>query len=471
MTYVRAACAATWMGVVASLMATAGCSSDLSGSQTDVTTLEQALADDDEGVSGWDGQVVVDWDAYCIKAVADHAATIGIPLRTRHCAMMHIAMFDAVNSFKKKYEPYIAYFPVKDGASKHAAALSAAYNFLLSTFPDEQAYLDPLYQAGLAKLSGKPKKIDAGVALGKAASDAIIANRADDNYFASLPWGPANPYWTPATGPGVWVKTLPLFLPFTTPHLGLARPFSVPSGSTFRAPPPYALNSPEYVADYAEVKEVGSKTSATRTADQTQAGIFWQELGNALLNVATSQVAVKTQKSLLKTARDFALVNIAMADAGITCFDSKAFYATSVGYTTWRPITFIRAADDTNPDTVQDPTWLPLISTPPHPDYPSGHACASGAGATTLATLFPNGTMGGIDLKSSFVPGAVRHFDTFEAIAAEVDMARIWGGIHTRHADEQGHVIGQNVAGYVLANSLKKVDHGHHHGDNEDCDD
>jgi hypothetical protein len=205
------------------------------------------------------------------------------------------------------------------------------------------------------------------------------------------------------------------------------------------------LTSDQYAADVNEVKEIGSKSSATRTADQTQIAVFWTGNAPAYWNRAATAISDQRHLTLSENARLLALLNVGMADAQIACWDAK--YA----YVFWRPINAIRLANtDDNPNTIEDPSWTPLIVTPNFPEYPSGHASVSNAAATVLVAYFGNNAA--FTLTSEVLPGVIRSYNSFTQAAEEAFNARIYGGIHFRAACRDAQLQGIQIGGFVMAN-------------------
>jgi hypothetical protein len=228
------------------------------------------------------------------------------------------------------------------------------------------------------------------------------------------------------------------------------------SPSQFRPSGPPALTSDQYAADVNEVKEIGSIGSPTRTADQTQVAVFWNGNTPAYWNRVATTVAVERHTTLSENARLLALLNVAMADAVISCWDAKYTYVF------WRPITAIRlASTDGNPATTEDPAWTPLLVTPNFPEYPSGHATVSPAAAVVLGTYFGNDAE--FALTSETLPGVVRTYASFTQAADEAFDARIYGGIHFRSACRDGQALGTEVGSFVMANVAQSA-HGNRKG-------
>ncbi len=322
--------------------------------------------------------MVLQWN----DILRDAVRTAGTPATcgSRIMAITQAAVYDSVNALDRTHEVYLVDALAHPQASREAAVAAAAHRALVTFYPAQAAALDAKLTASLATIpDGKAE--DDGVALGRSVADQILALRQNDGSGVVLP-----PYLG-GTEPGEWRPTPPANSPGLAPHWPDVTPFAMTSGDQFRPAAPPALDSAEYTAAFNEVKELGSATSATRTADQTAMAQFWNN-GAAPgspghLNLLAQIVAEQQGNTLEENARLFAALNIAMADAVISCWDAK------YEYNFWRPVTGIReAADDGNPDTAADAAWTPLISTPAHPSYISGHSTVSGAAAAVLADFF-----------------------------------------------------------------------------------
>ena len=358
-------------------------------------------------------------------------------------AMVQGAVYDAVNAISGGYQPYLVQ-PAADGSeSRAAAAASAAHDVLAALFPTQEATLDAQLATSLAVVPDGAAK-SAGVAIGQSAAAAMIAARANDGRF-----GPS--IAVPGSEPGQWRPAPPVFAIDPASWVANVKPFLLPSGDLFRSDGPNALTSADYAADFNEIKSLGSSTSTTRTADETDAAIWWQDHGAALYNRILRNVAASQQLDISDAARLLAMTDLAGADAMISCWNDKYYWDF------WRPITAIRLADtDGNPATVADPTWTPLLATPAFPDHPSGHSCEAGAIFNTLQAFF------GTD-KISFSAFSnnshtTRSFNRFSDALREVLDARVWGGIHFRTADMQGSVMGMKVSHYLLKRFFAPVD-------------
>ena len=345
-----------------------------------------------------------------------------------HMAMVHGAIYDAVNGIDRSHRPYLVLPAAQPWDSVDAAAATAAYRVLVNILPAQQPALEPLYEASLASVPNGPSK-DGGIAAGDAAAAAMIAARTDDGRF-----GPFR--FTAGSSPGAWRPEVPLFSSDPFAWVAYVRPFLMESGSQFRSDGPNALDSDAYAADFAEVKAIGARNSPTRTADQTEQALYW---AGASWNRIIRTVAANEGLSVAEDARLFALSELAAADANISCWNDKAYWSA------WRPITAIRMADtDGNPATDADPAWEPLLATPPFPEHPSGHACASGAIVATLQDFFGTDKMTFTAFSAG--SGTSRSFTRFSETIKEVIDARVYAGIHFRTADVQGAIIGKKVA-------------------------
>ena len=353
------------------------------------------------------------------------------PVATIHLAMVHGAVYDAVNAIDGRYEGYLLTPRLAQPFdSKEAATAAAAHRVLVSLLPMQQSTLDAQYAASLAAiLDGSAKT--RGIAVGEAAAAAMIAARTDDGRFGAFRFGVGS-------GPGVWRPVLPAFVNDPNAWVKDVRPFLVPSAADFRSKGPLPLTSKAYANDFAEVKEVGSAASTTRTADQTTAARYWAENPPATWSRIFRTLSAQQGVSLAGNARLYAELYMTAADAFIAVWDDKAHYLF------WRPITAIREADtDGNPHTAADPQWLPLIPTPPYPDHPSGHAGLSGSFVATLQDFFGTDEIGWTDTNNA---GLTRSFTRFSQAIDDVVDARVWSGIHFRTADEQGAKIATQVA-------------------------
>ena len=317
--------------------------------------------------------MVLQWNEVMRDTV--RTAATSATYATRIMAITHAAMYDSVNALDRTHEPYLVDVLAHPKASREAAVAAAAHRALIALYPApaQVAVFDAKLAASLATIpDGKAE--DDGVALGQSVADQILALRQNDGSGNVLP-----PYLG-GTAPGQWRPTPSAFAPGREPHWRGVTPFALTSADQFRPDAPPALDSAEYAAAFNEVKELGSATSATRTADQTAMALYWNNgAGTATppghMNLLAQIVAEQQGNTLEENARLFAELNIAMADALISTWDAK------YEYSFWRPVTAIR-------ETPGNATWTPLISTPAHPSYTSAHSTVSGAAAVVLADFF-----------------------------------------------------------------------------------
>jgi hypothetical protein len=395
---------------------------------------------------------VTGWNAIATTAIvttagqSPHASTLSF-------AMVQGAVYDAVNAIDRGHRPYLLAPPAAPSDSKDAAAATAAFRVLVALFPSQLPTLQPHHDASLAALPDGPSK-DGGVAAGEAAAAAMLAARAND--------GRGGPFtFVIGSEPGAWRPTPPGFGLDPNPWVANVSPFLVPSAAMIRSDAPNALTSAAYAQDFDEVKRLGSLTSTTRTADQTEAAIFWQDHGPAVWNRVLQQLSASQGLDIADNARLFAMANLAAADGAIGCWESKYYW------NHWRPITAIReAATDGNPATTADPAWLPLfdpttpqfgppLATPPFPDHPAGHGCVSGATVRTLQRFF--GTDKITFSAFSNRTRTTRSYDRFSEALKEIIDARVWGGIHFRAADVQGAALGRKVSHWLAKHYFQPV--------------
>ena len=389
------------------------------------------------------GNPVLDWNGVILNAV--RTANTAPPLASRNMAMVHAAVYDAVNSIGKKYSPYLVKIDPPAGTSAESATAAAAHRVLVSVYPAQAVKFNDALQSSLAKIPDGKSKND-GIAVGQQVADQIISLRSTDGITKVV-------QYTPKTDPGSWVPTPPALASSLAPQWPDVTPFAMTSGSQFRPSGPPALDSAKYAEEVNFVKEIGKIDSLTRTPDQTAIAKFWSNGGGTFTppghwNQIAEEASTLTGQSLEDSARLFALLNIAEADAAITSWDAK------YKYDLWRPVTAIRQADtDNNPNTTADPLWTPLITTPPFSEYTSGHSTFSGAAEPVMNAVF--GSDFGFADKGDKTVNSLRTFDNFAEAADESGMSRIYGGIHFMSANVDGLSSGRNVGNYVVQNFLK----------------
>jgi hypothetical protein len=413
----------SWLAAVAAaiLLAT------LAGGAATAATPTTMAADDPTVISDWNEIAVTTLLGDTTKQLVEDFLYMGF---------VQAAVYDAVVGVEGRYAPYRFHAHAPHGTSAQAAAVAAAHKVLVTYVPSAQASLDAAYAASLAKLpDGKAKT--RGIAFGTRAADHLIRLRANDGRNAPI-------LFTQPPAPGVWRPTPPGLLPMSAPWMGFVRPLLVRSATQFAPPPPPALTSARYTRDFNEVKALGSLTSTERTEAQTSTAQFFS--GNALVQYNTAlrdQVTVR-DLDIVDAARMFAAIDMSLADAEIS-----VWYAKYVdGF--WRPITAINLADtDGNPATVADPTWVPLLTTPPYPDYPSGYNVVNSTVSHGLEDLFRTRHLR-LTLISTAVPGVQRHYDSGRALRRDVVDARVWLGIHFRFADTASRDLGRRLTAWTL---------------------
>ncbi len=414
--------------------------------------------------AGWASPVlkaddVTDWNQHMLRAGTVGGAS---PLvMSRVAAIVQASVFDAVNGIDRKYAPVHVAPAGPAGASRRAAAVEAAYTALVALFPTQKGTFDARLAVSLTDIASDPHESSSGIASGitwgQTAANGILAWRATDGFT------PAPPPFLGGTSVGEWRPTPPAFAAGAGPQFAYMTPWAINAPSQFRPGGPPALTSDRYTADFNETKTMGSISSTTRSSDQTIYAWFWAAstatyLWNNIADVLIEQDEDDhdfghrhgRRNALLEHARVLALLDIAMADAAIACWEAKYYYVA------WRPVTAIPLADtDGNPATIADPNWAPLFATPNHPEYPSGHSTVSGAAAGVLANFF--GEKRHFTMDNDLMIGVTRSFHSFSQALDEVKNARIFAGIHFRSACDDGQTTGIEVANWVLDNALLPV--------------
>jgi hypothetical protein len=382
---------------------------------------------------------VTEWNQHAAMLAVLPASALAPVQQTRVMAIVQVAVHDAVNGITGEYETYLSPGAAPANASADAAAIAASHRALRTLFSTQTALLDTLYEASL--LSHGLSAFDPGIEYGRAAADAILALRANDNAAQAQ-----FDYIVPGVGaPGVWERLNNAAA--LLPGWGNVNPFVLRSGSQFRPDAPPARDSERYARDYNEIKQIGVQNGSTRTAEQSQIALFWRASPTAIWNPVLNQVVASRDLNLSETARTFALFYLAAADSGIACWDAK------YTYNFWRPMPAIRKGDtDGNAATEFDPAWSPFLPTPPHPEYPSGHSTNSAAMAAILTSSFEDTP--GVPLVVTLT-GITRQWTSFSQAVDEVIDARIYSGIHFRTSDEVGAKLGRQVSQFVLTHALR----------------
>ena len=370
---------------------------------------------------------------------------------SRVVALVSASVFDAVNGIEPRFRPLLVRPDAPYHASQRAAAIQAAYAILLKLYPAQTGTLAARRDASLAALAltEKPQAIAAGVAWGQTVADAIWTTRLTDGFVPAPPpfIGVQGVAGTSAVG--FWRPTPPANAFGATPQIATMTPWVLRRPSQFRLPPPLGLNSPEYAADFNEVRAMGELSSPTRVAQQTELALFWALNTPLAWNRVAAQISAARGLTLTENAHLFALLNLSLSDVLIACWDTKYRYAF------WRPVTAIRAGL-TPADA--DPLWQPLLDslagTPAHPEYPSAHSSLSGAAAFILAAEFGENTA--FTVTSEIRPGS-RAYSSFSDATDEIADARVFGGIHFRTSCVRANRLGRAVADYVSRHAIRAL--------------
>jgi hypothetical protein len=406
------------------------------------------------------GDPVIAWNANAGDA-AVAACFLGgyAPQEARMYAMVQVAVHDALNGVDRRSRPYAVDLQTAPGASPDAAVAAAARDVLVPVLGSLAFFLpadcvdagiasvEADYAAALAAIPDGPAKTQ-GLAVGQDAAAAVLALRASDGFDTAL----VDPNYQEGTAPGEYRYTPGTPFAFA-PGLGDdLTPFVLKDSSQFRPGPPYQLGSQKYAADVNEVQRLGGDdvtTPSARTDEQTEIALFWLESSPLAWNRIARTVSTAQGLDAWQNARLFGLLNLALADGYIGTWDTKYHYRF------WRPVTAIRLADiDGNPATTADPTWTPLVETPPIPDYDSGHAVEGGAAAQVLARFFGTDTISFSNCSYTLPAGqtcadptpTLRHFTRLSQAADENAVSRIYIGFHFRDAVEIGTRHGEKIA-------------------------
>jgi hypothetical protein len=392
--------------------------------------------------------VVIDWNNVLLEAIRTN--NVPPPRASRAMAIVHGAIFDAVNTIDRTHQPYHLQLTVSPGGNREAAASQAARDVLVNLFPAQQATFDSALASSLSSIPDGTPKIG-GRAIGEQVAAQYITLRANDHSADITPY-------TPGMLAGQWRPTPAGFAPALVPNWPVVTPWCMTDGAQFRhAAGPPSLSSTEYAAALNEVKSLGAANSATRTQEQTNIAHFWADGAGTSTppghwNRIAQTVATAQGNTLSENARLFALLNLAEADAAIVSWDNK--YATNF----WRPVTAIQLADqDGNAATEPDANWTPLIATPPFPTYTSGHSTFSAAAAEILELFYGTDNVS-FTTSAEGAPGvADRSFTSFSQAALEAADSRLYGGIHFRFDNEHGLVNGTALGQFVFANELQPI--------------
>ena len=387
------------------------------------------------------GNVIADWSLLAANTVNAAGFPATTPEESRptaafDLATVHVAIYDAVNAIDHRYQTFAATPAAPtNGASVESATGAATCRVLQVLFPNRAPVYSQACAGYLPSSTGTPPHLK-GVAVGVDVADQILALRKDDGRSTVVTY-------TPTGTPGSFVP----FPPTPSPagiNAPFVRPFTMTSASQFRAYGPPDLTSARYARDLNESKAVGGAVSSIRTPEQEELARFATE-NPGIYTPRLIRSFADDSRSVVQNARLQAMMWVAQADETIACFDSKYYFAS------WRPRAAIPAADlDGNAATVADPTWLPFVSTPNHPEYPAAHTCSDGAVGEMLNQFF--GTKHVEFDVDSTVTGTVRHYDNTDDYVRDIGLARIYGGMHFRTSAQHGAQMGRDIAKWVAKN-------------------
>jgi hypothetical protein len=415
-------------GIVGFILVVALISTSLSG-------VSSAAPSDDV-----DAQVIRDWNATMVATIVVDAGKANAEA-FMWFGFIQAAVYNAVVGITRDYELYQWDKRGPQKASPEAAAAAAAHDTLLYYFPGSRTRLDAQLASSLAGVTDGSAE-QQGVRYGQEAAAHLIELRMNDGRNAPITFDQA-----PAAG--VWRPTPTGFVPFFDPWLCQVKPMMMTSPTQFRPGPPPALTSALYTKDFNEVKAFGAKVGSSRTAAQTETALFTTDVAIGPYQAALRDLTARRAMDISDTARLFAAVDMSITDAVIAVWDSKFHF----GY--WRPITAIQLDNDGNPDTVADPTWEPLVPTPPYPEYVSGFNGVTGAFTGSLSRILGSGNL---DLNiTSPTAGVTRHYATASALNRDGIDGRVWLGIHFRTADEVAIDMGTQIANWGLDHYFQPI--------------
>ncbi|HEU4930586.1 MAG TPA: hypothetical protein VFT48_00825 [Pyrinomonadaceae bacterium] len=384
--------------------------------------------------------VVLEWNELAVRFALQPVPALAPIQQTRAMAIFQLAMHDAINGITGQYETYLETPPPPENASPEAAAIGAAHEILKNLFPGNDALLDGRLMTSLQQHGSSTA--DPAVPYGRSVATSILAVRADDR-SAEAQFN----YDAPNQGqPGVWVRLTSA--PASLPGWGKVTPFVLRSASQFQPEAPPDLSSELYAKDYNEIKTIGVATGSTRSPEQSNIALFWRASPTAIWNSVLTQVVQTRNMELSDEARLFALFYLAAADASIACWKVK------YEHNFWRPQSaIVNGNSDGNDLTTGNVDWKPFITTPVHPEYPSGHSTNSSAMAKILALEF--GDAPGVSI-SVTQTGITRNWTSFSEAVQEVIDARVYSGIHFRNSDEVGARMGRQIAQFVSHHALRR---------------
>lgn len=393
----------------------------------------------------FNSSIVRQWNNALLDAIRQESTAPC--LASRNLAMLHIAMFDAANASESQYEGFYYKESAPHNMIAELVAAGAAETIANVLYPSQKARFTKLFseQTGRSN-SDHVRSLEFGAHVARL----IFEQRENDNSSLSVTY-------IPRQETGKWTRTPPQFKPPEMPHWKNVVPFAIEDPAIFATQGPPSLQSAEYAADLKEVKQLGSRGSQYRTATQTETANFWSCFSYTATpaghwNEIACRLIAEHKIDFMESLRLMALLNIAMADAGIVGWQEK--YKTHL----WRPIHAIRQADqDGNPSTQAELNWQPYLETPPHPEYVSGHSVFSGSGAEILRLYFGTDRIAFIATSDS-VPGVERRYQSFSECEQEIAISRVYGGIHYRFSAIDGLIISHAIAREIFKNHLTKTD-------------
>jgi membrane-associated phospholipid phosphatase len=387
---------------------------------------------------------VVQWNKTLLSIVRTPGAQPPTIHPTRSFAIMHAAIYDAVNAIDGTHKPYLVRLSASHFASREAAAAAAAHEVLIKLYPSFQATLDMQFQGALAQLPNG-EQVD-GTNIGKTVADRIWDLRKNDG-------SNAQPITYIFGKDSADYESTPPNFPKQPQFTHWSRDTPAENADQFRPGGPPKLTSDRYADAFDQVKSLGIANSTTATADEALTGRFWNGAIQNYWNEIAQTASLAHNLTTAENARLFALLNLSFADSVIAFYDAK------YTYNFWRPVTAIRAAaTDGNPETEADPNWLPEVTnTTPDPSYPGAHAVISAAGAEVLISFFRKHHFA-FDVTSEVLPGVTRSFTSFPAAAEEATLSRIFAGVHFLFDLTTGQRLGDDVADFVVDNFLTSRD-------------
>ena len=388
------------------------------------------------------GNVVTDWNAIASATIVKNGGKASTPSGVWF-AYTSIAVYDAVNAITGQYRTFYYQGAGSPSGSVDAAAAAAAHRILVNYFPSQQSDLDLKFATTLASIDADGGAKDAGVSVGEAAAAAVITVRNADGLEANVPY-------TPGTGAGAWIPTPPAFAAGLAPWLGQMRPFTMSTAADFVPDGPTPLGSEQWKRDYNLTRLYGGVNSSLRSADESEIGLFWTEHTGQQYGRAFGYLADAYGLSAPDTARMMAMFWTGYADAVIGCFNAKYKF----GF--WRPVTAITAGGG-NSDLKPDTAWLPLGTTPNHPEYPAAHGCVTGVVSTLIAGYFGTTRVHVVVDSTAFQDGMHTHtFEDTRDLMDEVFWARIYAGFHYYHSLEDGRQLGATIAREILRDHFRQ---------------